>query len=109
MMEFLKKLFSMKPSAPKDETADAIIVYSQCAKCREKFRNRIDKHHDVLQNYDETGSAAYIAHKEFIGARCRNTIILDLEFNAQRRLTGKAIQNGVFLTREEFEGEETVA
>ena len=107
-MNFLKKLFSGEPKIPKDETSEAIFIYSQCAKCQEKFRNRIDKQHDLLQNYTETGPA-YTAHKEIIGSSCRKVIIVDLEFDAQRRLTGKSIQNGKFITREEFESPETTS
>ena len=103
-MSFLKKLFSGKSKGPKDETSEAVFIYSQCDKCQEKFRNRIDKQFDLMINYADNGPA-YQTHKELIGARCRNTIILDLEFDNQKRLIGKAIQNGQFITREEFEGQ----
>ncbi len=89
---------------PKDETADAVFIYSQCDKCQEKFRNRIDKTYDLLRNYADTGPA-YTAHKELIGSQCRNVLILDLEFDAQRRLQEKTIQNGTFITRGEYEGQ----
>ena len=101
-MNFLKKLFASGPKVPKDETADGIFIYSQCEKCQETFRNRIDKNHDLLRNYADTGPA-YTAHKEILGGYCRNMIIVDLEFDESRRLTGKSIQNGRFITREEFE------
>jgi hypothetical protein len=107
-MGFLKKLFSGGPKAPKDETSEALFIYSECEKCQEKFRNRIDKQHDLLQNYADTGPA-YTAHKELIGARCRNIMIVDLEFDAQRRLQRKTIQNGRFITREEYEAQETAS
>jgi len=67
--------------------ADAIFIYSPVWKCQEKFRNRIDKNHDLLRNYADTGPA-YTAHKEIIGAYCRNMIIVDLEFDESHRLTG---------------------
>ena len=101
-MKFLKNLFSGGAKVLKDETSEAIFMYSQCEKCGEKFRNRIDKQFDLMMNYEESGPA-YRAHKELVGARCRNTIILDLEFDQQKRLTGKSIQRGQFITREEYE------
>jgi hypothetical protein len=104
-MNFLKNLFSGRPKVQKDETSEAVFIYSQCEKCQEKFRNRIDKHHDLLQNYTDTGPA-YRAHKEIIGAYCRNVVIVDLEFDDRRRLQGKSIQNGQFITREEYEGQD---
>ena len=105
-MEFLKKLFSGSgKKAWKDETSEAIFIYSQCDKCQEKFRNRIDKRYDLMTNYEDTGPA-YRAHKEIIGGSCRNKVIVDLEFNQQKHLSAKTIQNGHFLTREEYEGTE---
>lgn len=103
-MEFLKKLFLRKNNELKDETSEAVFIYSQCEKCQEKFRNRIDKHFDLLMNYEETGPA-YHAHKELVGSRCRNTVTIDLEFDQQKRLIGKSIQHGQFITREEYEGQ----
>ncbi len=102
-MGFLKKLFG--PKAPKNETAEALFIYSQCDKCQEKFRNRIDKQYDLQMNYTDTGPP-YRAHKELIGASCRNKISVDVEFDSQKRLTEKSIENGIFITREEYEGQE---
>ena len=103
-MNFLKKLFSNKGSnAWKDETSEAIFIYSQCDACHEKFRNRIDKSYDLMMNYEDTGPA-YRARKELIGSRCRNRVILNLEFDPQKRLLAKSAENGTFITREEFEG-----
>lgn len=101
-MEFLKKLFSGGTKGPKDESSEAVFIYSQCEKCGEKFRNRIDKQFDLQMNYEENGPA-YRTHKELVGAQCRNTIILDLEFDQQKRLREKSIERGQFITREEYE------
>lgn len=102
-MEFLKKLFGRASShTPKDETSEAVFIYSQCQKCGETFRNRIDKRFDLMQSYTEDGPA-YTVRKEIVGAYCRNILILHLEFDGQRRLTGKSLENGRLLSREEFE------
>lgn len=103
-MGFWQKLFSGGAKVWKDETAEAIFIYSQCTNCQEKFRNRIDKQHDLLQNYAETGPA-YTAHKEIIGSRCRKVILVDLAFDPQRRLQDQSIRNGRFITREDYEGQ----
>ncbi len=89
-------------NALKDDTAEAMFIYSQCAKCGEKFRNRIDKQHDLQTNYEDAGPA-YRSHKELVGSRCRNLVVIDLEFDERKRLIGKEIQQGRFLSREEFE------
>lgn len=103
-MNFLKKLFSGKGDKGwKDETSEAIFIYSQCDKCQEKFRNRIDKSYDLIMNYEENGPA-YRTRKELIGSRCRNRVILNLEFDAQKRLIAKTVENGQLITHEEFDG-----
>ncbi len=108
-MGFWKKLFSGGSQKTwNDETSDAIFIYSQCDTCQEKFRNRIDKQHDLMATYADNGSA-YRSHKELIGGRCRNMLIVDLEFDQQKHLLSKSIQNGHFITREEFEGQEPEA
>ncbi len=104
-MGFLEKLFGGGKKAWKDETSEALFIYSQCEACQEKFRNRIDKVCDLLATYSDDGPA-YRVHKELIGSRCRKTVIVELEFDAQKHLTATAIQGGQFITREEFEGEE---
>ena len=102
-MNFLKKLFPGKgDKGLKDETSEAIFIYSQCDKCHEKFRNRIDKTYDLIMNYEDEGPA-YRTRKELIGSRCRNRVILNLEFDNQKRLIAKSAEGGTLITREEFE------
>ena len=102
-MGILQKLFGGgSPKTPKDETSEYLFIYSKCAKCGELFRNRIDKLYDVQVSYED-GGQSYRAHKELVGARCRKIVVIDLEFDQQKRLVAKEIQNGQFLTREEYE------
>ncbi len=104
IMEFFKKLFGGAKTL-KNETSEAVFIYSQCDTCGETFRNRIDKQYDLQINYEDEGPA-YRTHKELIGSQCRTKLLLDLEFDQSKRLTAKEIQNGHFITREEFETEE---
>jgi hypothetical protein len=107
-MSFWKTLFAGGTKPPKDETAEAVFIYSQCERCQEKFRNRIDKTHDLLRNYADAGPA-YTAHKELVGAYCRNIITIDLEFDEHKRLQDKSIQHGQFITREAYEEQESAS
>lgn len=103
-MNFLKKIFSSKSQKGwQDETSEAVFIYSQCDKCGEKFRNRIDKTYDLMSSYEDKGPA-YRTRKELIGSRCRNRVILNLEFDAQKHLSVKSAENGTLIDREEFEG-----
>ena len=103
-MSIFSRLFAKKPAAPvnADETDAAIFIYARCAKCGEKFRSRIVKEHELVQNFE--GGPAFSAHKELVGGRCRTVVTVNLEFDARRRLSGRSIENGSFLTREEYEG-----
>ena len=107
-MGLLQKIFgggSSKP--PKDETSEYLFIYSRCGKCGELFRNRIDKLYDVQVSYED-GGQTYRTHKELVGGRCRKIVVIDLEFDQQKRLVAKEIQNGQFLTREEYEAAQNV-
>ncbi|PIE29866.1 hypothetical protein CSA57_06135 [candidate division KSB3 bacterium] len=101
-MNYLKKLFSRGRKVCQDETADAVFIYTRCDTCRETFRNRIDKRYDLVMSYEDNGPA-YRVRKELIGARCRNRISLNLDFDSQKRLIAKSAENGSLITREEFE------
>ena len=102
-MGLLQKIFGGgSAKTPKDETSEYLFIYSKCAKCGELFRNRIDKLYDVHISYED-GDQSYRAHKELVGARCRKIVMIDLKFDQQKRLIAKEIQNGQFLTREEYE------
>jgi len=104
-MSFWKKLFSGKSKGWQAETAEALFLFSQCDQCQEKFRNRIDKRFDLQMNYSDSGPA-YRTHKELIGARCRNKVIIDLEFDQRKHLLNKSIENGRFISREEYDDEQ---
>ena len=103
-MSIFSRLFGSKPAAPAgtDETDAAIFIYARCSKCGEKFRSRLIKEHDLVQNFE--GGPAFTAHKELVGGRCRTVVTVNLEFDARRRLTDRTIENGSFLTREEYDG-----
>ena len=104
-MSIFSRLFATKPAAPvnADETDEAIFIYARCSKCGEKFRSRIVKEHELVQSFD--GGPAFSAHKELVGGRCRTVVTVNLSFDARRRLSDRTIENGSFLTREEYEGE----
>jgi hypothetical protein len=103
-VNIFRKLFS-RPAAPVvsgDETDAAIFIYSQCSKCGEKFRSRIVKEHELVQNFEGNGPA-FTARKELVGGRCRTVVAISLDFDARRRFTDGSIENGSFITKEEYE------
>ena len=103
-MGIFAKLFGRGAAAQAnaDETDAAIFIYARCLKCGEKFRSRIVKEHELVQNFD--GGPAFSVRKELVGGRCRTVVTVNLEFDARSRLTGRTIENGSFLTKEEYEG-----
>ncbi len=75
-------------------------VYVRCRRCGEAIRTRINLRNDLTPN-DEEG---YIVTKTLVGdRRCFERIEVTLTFDENRRLLGREILRGDFITAEEFE------
>ena len=83
--------------------------YVRCSRCGEKIPVRVDLRHELTPTYGE-GEGAYFVRKGVIGSgetRCFQTIDVMLTFDAQKRPVSREIAGGVFITKEEFETEDT--
>jgi hypothetical protein len=83
--------------------------YVRCSRCGEKIAVRVDLRHELTPQYGE-GEGAYFVRKGVIGSgetRCFQTIEVRLTFDAQKRLVSRKIAGGTFITKEEFEAEDT--
>lgn len=94
-MNFLKNLFG-GAGAPQD---DALYVYVQPKMCKEIVRVRIDMKNQLSRTDDETG---YFVRKTARGQRCPFAAEMTLRFDGTRRLIEKTIENGSFVTEEEY-------
>lgn len=104
-MGFLQKIASVL--SPKGEEKDALWVYVRCHRCGEKIKTRIDLSHDLTPNYsDEGGIANYFLRKVLVGSKgCFEPIEVELTFDAQRRVSSRAITGGQFISKEEYDSD----
>jgi hypothetical protein len=89
-----KRLFGGGSSA---HSSRGFFLNVRCKACGEVFNLFIDKSTDLAQNFDERGSLTYFLNKEIIGSRCRNLIYVNMEFDGNKNLVSKNIENGEFI------------
>lgn len=89
-----KRIFGRGSSAA---PVEGFFLSVRCGVCGETFRLFINKSTDLAQEFDEQGGVTYSLKKEIIGARCRNLIHVEMEFDGGRNLVSKNIDNGEFI------------
>jgi hypothetical protein len=101
-MGILKKLSQIfSPSGHEEQRAYWLFV--QCERCGEKIKARVDLFNDLSPIYEEAG-VTYFCRKVLIGqARCYQKIEVEMTFDEKRRLTGREIKGGSFISEGEFE------
>ena len=94
-LDALKSLFAA--GGGQDEAG--YWVYVRCRRCGETIRTRINLRNDLSPN-DEEG---YTVTKTLVGdQRCFERIEVMLSFDENRRLLGREIVRGDFITAKEF-------
>ncbi|MFN8455609.1 MAG: hypothetical protein U0401_13240 [Anaerolineae bacterium] len=95
LLDSLKSFLGGGPP-PRDE---GYWIYVRCRRCGEVIKTRLDLSHNLTEN-DEGG---YTASKTLVGSKlCFERIEVTLTFDEQRRLLGRDITRGDFITAEEF-------
>ena len=94
--KFAKKLFSKDTSQP---AADGFFLDVRCNQCGEEFHLFINKSWDLMQNFGENGTVTYSLKKKVIGAGCRNVIEVNMEFDGNKKLMSRKIENGEFIEK----------
>jgi len=69
----------------------------RCNVCGEEFHLFINTSTDLLQHFDTKGGLSYLLKKEVVGGHCRNLIQVRMEFDGDRKLLKKEIENGEFI------------
>lgn len=104
MMDFVKKLNKLM-SASNETDGDALWVYVRCARCGEKLGTRISLHNDLSIDFGEGDNQdIYICRKTLVGnQQCFRRIEIQLTFNSNRKIIGREIVGGEFISVEEFD------
>ena len=94
LKELTKRLFGGGPSA---QSSGGFFLNVRCSACGEEFKLFINKSTDLAQNFDERGGMTYFLNKEIIGSRCKNLINVKMEFDGNRNLVSREIEDGEFV------------
>ena len=95
-LDSLKSLFA--GGGAQDESG--YWVYVRCRRCGEVINTRIDLRNDLSQGEEE----GYVITKTLVGDKlCFERIEVTLTFDENRRMVGREITRGDFITAEEFE------
>jgi hypothetical protein len=89
-----KKLFGGQPST---QSSDGFFLNVRCSNCGEVFSLFINKAWELGQNIGDDGSVSYFLKKEIIGAACRNRIYVKMQFDRNKNLVSREIENGEFI------------
>jgi hypothetical protein len=100
-MDFFRRLFGGKNSAPPD---NALHLYVRCGRCGAPVHVRIHLFNDLAVEYDDSENVSgYTLRKELMDARCFRLMYASLSFDRNRRELERSVEGGTFITQAEFE------
>lgn len=79
-----------------------IKVFLKDSKCGNKMRVVLRKGYDIQRIYDDNLEGNYQVRKVIVCDKCYNNVVIDLKFDRNYNILDKSIENGQFLTEEEF-------
>ncbi|MBI5297167.1 MAG: hypothetical protein HY869_16950 [Chloroflexi bacterium] len=91
-MNFLKKLFPAKPSAPQGNFYTFTV---KCNRCGENIAGRINLANDLSLN--DEGSGYFVRKVVMGGGRCFQQVEVELTFDAARRLIESQVNGGTLI------------
>jgi hypothetical protein len=98
-MDFLRRLFTPN----RRPTADALHLYVRCNHCGAIVHVRVNLYNDLSVDYDDDVVSGYRLRKEIMDSRCFRLMYADLTFDRNRREIARQIEDGEFVSREEYE------
>lgn len=106
ILDSIKSLFSSTGGAASsgvDSDKRAMYFYVSCNACGEKIRVRVDMYNDLAQEFDSKERVSgYVLNKDVLGSKCFKLMRLHLQMDPSRRLIAKSIENGTFITKEQY-------
>jgi hypothetical protein len=80
------------------------MIYIRCARCGELINARVDLRNDLSVQFGNKGEADhYFTRKSLVGSsQCFERVEIELTFDANRKLIGRNIIGGEFLSEDEF-------
>ena len=99
-MGFLDQLKSMFTSPVGAGDLMAAWLYVKCNKCGSPLAVRVDLRNEPSIDYESGG---YVLNKEMMDSKCFALMHAQILFDAQHKVTSKTVENGTFITKEEYE------
>ncbi len=96
ILDSVKSIFA--PSA--DADPNALWLYVRCSRCGTPLAVRVDTRNELSADYESDG---YVLYKEMMDNKCFTLMRAELHFDQRRNVTGKKVDKGKFITREEYE------
>lgn len=96
MVKFFKHLFGGRTAAEEDR---GLYFYVRPKACEEILKVRVDPMNDI--SHDDEGR--YFVRKLARGNRCPFVVEMTLYFDANRRYVAGDIENGMFVTAEDYQ------
>ncbi|MBI4786444.1 MAG: hypothetical protein HY782_05290 [Chloroflexi bacterium] len=96
LLDSIKSFF-----APQGRSDDwAMWLYVRCKRCGAPLAVRVDLRNEPSSDYESGG---YVLNKEMMDSKCFALMRATVHFDAQRKVVSQSIENGDFITAEEYE------
>ena len=104
-MGFLKRLFGLGDSPARRDEGDpnGMILYVKVRKCGAIARLRVDLRNDL--SLDDDGEN-YVVRKQVMDNVCYGLAEVEMHFDGNHKETSRNVENGEFVTREDWEQQE---
>ncbi len=104
-MSFIKRLFGSGESPAHGAKPDlnGIWYFVKVHKCGAIARVRIDRNNDLSLDDD---AETYVVRKQVVDNVCYGMAELEVHFDSSRNETNRHVENGEFVTREEWDSQE---
>ncbi len=95
--KFTEKLFGKASSS---QRPNGFFLNVRCSECGEEFNLFVNKQFELIQSFHEDGGMDYVLKKEIYGMGCRNHMYVTMQFDSQKNLVSRKIENGEFMDEE---------
>jgi hypothetical protein len=99
-MGFLDQLKSMFTPPAGGSDLMATWLYVKCNKCGSPLAVRVDLRNEPSVDYESGG---YVLNKEMMDSKCFALMHAQILFDGRHTITSKTVENGTFITKEEYE------
>lgn len=98
-MSILKRVMSIF-AASASADPNVLWLYVRCPRCGTPLAVRVDTRNELSADYERGG---YVLYKEMMDSKCFALMRAELHFDQRRNVTERRVDNGEFITRQDYE------